>query len=122
MDARVLLSGNRCIWCNITIPASSASASDLWTLAKAGFSAAEDALMERIIAWKVFKEKDTALAAYSVGDDASLTVAKSFGANEECSSADYPLHGHGLKTIFLGAAADAAITAGFYAIIAPTKA
>jgi hypothetical protein len=94
----------------------------LWTLAKAGFSAAEDDLMERIIAWKVFKEKDNTLSAYWVGDVAAGTVAKAFGANEECSSADFPVHGHGLKDLVFCASADTAITAGFYAILAPTKA
>lgn len=120
-NSRQDLAGNRTIWCNITIPASSAAASDLWTLMAAGFAAAEDVQMDRIIGWKVFKEKDTALAAYNVGDDSSLTVAKAFAANEECSTADFPVYGNGLKTIFFGAAADAAITAGCYAIVAATK-
>ena len=120
-DGREALAGKNCRWANITIPASSASAASLWSLALAGFSAAEDLEMERIIGFKVFKKKDTALAAYNVGDDASLTVAKAFAANEECSSADFPLYGHGLEDIFLGAAADAAITAGLYVILAASK-
>lgn len=121
-DARMLQSGNKVIWGTVTIPKSSEDAGTLWALALAGFGANEDSQMERIIAWKIFKEKDTAMAAYNVGDDTSCTVGKAFGANEECSSADFPVYGHGLKTLFLEAAADAAITAGFYAILAPTKA
>ncbi len=120
-DAKMVQVGHKVIWCTITIPKSSDPSATLWSLALAGFSDAEDNQMERIIAWKVFKEKDNALNAYNVSDDASETVSKAFGANEEMSSADFPVYGHGLKTIFLVAAADVAITAGFYAILAPTK-
>ena len=120
-DGREALAGKNCRWATITIPQSSVSAANLWTLAKAGLSASEDKEMERIIGFKIFKEKDSSLLAYNVGDDASLTVAKAFGANEECSSADFPVYGHGLKDIFLGAAADADVTAGLYVILAATK-
>lgn len=118
-DGRTLLSGKDMMWMNITIPVASAPVT-LWSLVLAGGSADEDTRMERIMAWKIFKEKDTALAAYNVGD-AALAVAKAFGANEECSSADFPVYGHGLKSIYIAAAAEATITAGFYAILAPTK-
>jgi hypothetical protein len=119
-DAKTILCGRGVIWSNITIPKSSDDAADLYTLVKAGMGDAEDSLVARIIAWKIFKEKDTDLDGYYVGDDASLTVARAYGATEECSSSDFPVYAEGLKTIFLGAQADADITAGFYAILAPT--
>jgi hypothetical protein len=120
-EALKFLSGKKVIWCTITIPAAAGSASDLWTLAKAGFGDSEDVQMGRIAGWRLFKEKDNALAAYYVGDDASLTVAESFAANQILTSGDYPASGKALQDIFVKAAAGAAITAGFAAFLAPSK-
>jgi hypothetical protein len=119
-DKYKIVTAKQAIWCTITIPASSASAGNLEALVRAGFAAAEDVKIENIVGWRIFKEKDIEMAAYNVGDDASLTVAEAFGKNEPCTSADYPVAGiKGLESIFVGAAADAAITAGFVGFTEP---
>ena len=119
-DKYKIVTAKKAIWCTITIPASSASAATLYSLVAAGFAANEDVHIENIVAWRIFKEKDTAMAAYNVGDDASNTVGEAYGANEPCTSADFPVAAiKGLESLFIGAAADAAITAGFVGFIEP---
>jgi len=118
-DPRTHLTGSNMRSGTITIPASSGSAADLKTLMLAGLSAGEDTEFPRIMAWRIFKEKDSAMGNYNISDDASETVAEAFGDNEPVTSDDYPVNARGLDTIFIQAADDAAITAGFRIFLAP---